>query len=350
MIRVATPRLRPPAPGTIRLSPAVVIPDLLREFGADPQPLFEKVGLSIHSLSDPDKVIAYDTMSKLVIACVEETACHHFGLLIGQRNDIGTLGLIGFLAQNDADAGTALRDLIRYFNLHDRGATIDVTVSEGSAAMSYNLVRPNAKGSGLASDVALAVMSNVMFALCGPKWKPLRVDFSHAEPKDLEPYESCFQAPLVFSAKRNALVFDSKWLEARIERANPKLRRHLQKSADEMSGPGQLGFKEEVFQRILARVRSGPYSATEISGEFAMHRRTLHRHLKLSQTSFREMQNQARHQIACELLRDTSSHVDAIAGELGYTSSSAFIRAFSKREGMPPMTWRKQAVSPALGR
>ena len=54
------------------------------------------------------------------------------------------------------------------------------------------------------------------------------------------------------------------------------------------------------------------------------------------------MESQARHEIACELLRDTAISIEAIAAELGYTSASAFTRAFSKWEGQPPAAWRKQ--------
>ena len=74
-----------------------------------------------------------------------------------------------------------------------------------------------------------------------------------------------------------------------------------------------------------------------------MHRRTLNRRLELCGTSFRALENQARREIACELLRDTGNSIEAVASELGYTSASAFTRAFSKWEGLPPAAWRKLA-------
>jgi AraC-like DNA-binding protein len=43
------------------------------------------------------------------------------------------------------------------------------------------------------------------------------------------------------------------------------------------------------------------------------------------------------------MLRDTTSDIAAIAGLLGYTSASAFVRAFARWEGQPPAAWRKTA-------
>ena len=109
----------------------------------------------------------------------------------------------------------------------------------------------------------------------------------------------------------------------------------------------QLDFQEKAFQGVLNQVRAGHSSLDGLASQFAMHRRTLNRHLLACGTSFRQMENKARHEITCELLSDTPRSANAIAAELGYTSASAFSRAFSKWEGLPPATWRKLASTPS---
>ena len=320
----------------------LVIPDLLREFGVDPEPVFAKVGLPLHSLGNPDQPIAYRPMFALLSVCAKETACPHFGLLVGQRNGIDTLGLIGFLARNAPDVGSALRELVRHLGLHDRGASVDLKVSGDTAALCYEVDKPSSTGAREVHDTALAVMRNIMIALCGTHWKPSRVDFRRTRPDYVRPYQEVFQAPLAFGAGQNALVFSAAWLEAAIPQANPKLRQYLQDQVDEMSRRAQLDFQESAFQGVLAQVRKGSGSLEELATQFAIHPRTLNRRLQACGTSYRALQNKARHEIACELLRDTSSSIAAIAAELGYTSASAFTRAFSLWEGAPPGAWRKQ--------
>jgi AraC-like DNA-binding protein len=333
----------PPEAGAIRAGPILVIPDLLREFGVDPQPLFKTVGLPLSSLGDPDMSIPFKQVGELLSACARETACPHFGLLVGQRNGIGSLGLIGFLAQNLPDAGSALREMIRHVSLHDRGATVGLTVSGGTATLRYEIDKASSTGAREVSDGALALLRNILLSLCGRGQKPLRVEFRHARPIDARPYQSFFQAPLVFGAAQNALVFSASCLDSVVPQADPKLRQYLADNVDEMTQQIQLDFQEKAFQGILKQVRAGHSSLDGLASQFAMHRRTLNRRLQASGTSFRQMENKARHEIACELLRDTPRSADAIATELGYTSASAFSRAFSKWEGQPPTAWRKLA-------
>ena len=79
----------------------------------------------------------------------------------------------------------------------------------------------------------------------------------------------------------------------------------------------------------------------QLAEQFAMHPRTLNRRLKDAGTSFRELHGVACHEMARQLLRDTRRNFSSIANLLGYSEESAFSRAFSKWEGMPPTQWRK---------
>ncbi len=49
---------------------------------------------------------------------------------------------------------------------------------------------------------------------------------------------------------------------------------------------------------------------------------------------------------ACQLLRETSRSVLAIAFESGYEDLSTFYRAFKRHKGLPPREWRERQISP----
>ena len=66
-------------------------------------------------------------------------------------------------------------------------------------------------------------------------------------------------------------------------------------------------------------------------------RRLFHRVLGASP---RDVLEQIRFQVACELLSDTSLSLDAVAMQCGLGSASAFSRAFSKRLLIAPSEWR----------
>ena len=56
---------------------------------------------------------------------------------------------------------------------------------------------------------------------------------------------------------------------------------------------------------------------------------------------------QVRLSTAADLLLDTNDSVGAVAVKVGYDSEAAFSRAFSKKYGLPPARWRRQATDNA---
>lgn len=343
----ASADLLPPDSGMIRVGPLLVIPGLLREFGLDPVTVFEGVGLPLATLADPEETIPFRLMCHLLAACVGATACPHFGLLVGQHNGIGSMGLIGFLAMQAPDAGTALREMIQHTDLHDRGSMVRLSVAEGTATLRFDIIKPSVTGAAEVTDGALALLRNTLLALCGRECKLLRVDLRHPRPEDVRPYQQTFQAPLSFGAEQNALVFNAKWLDSPVQQADPLMRRYLQDRVNESIRRVHLDFQDKVFQSVLDQVREGSSSLDALANRLAMHRRTLNRRLELCGTSFRALKSQARREIACEQLRDTGNSIESVATELGYTSASAFTRAFVKWEGLPPAAWRRKAAVPA---
>ncbi|MGO4573316.1 helix-turn-helix transcriptional regulator [Microvirga sp. 2TAF3] len=72
-----------------------------------------------------------------------------------------------------------------------------------------------------------------------------------------------------------------------------------------------------------------------------MHRRTLHRHLRIEGLAFRRVADEVRFEIACELLANTDMALSQIAAALKYSESSAFTRAFRRWSGrQTPSAWR----------
>ena len=81
-------------------------------------------------------------------------------------------------------------------------------------------------------------------------------------------------------------------------------------------------------------------SAATIARLFSMHRRTLSRHLRTEGRAFRQLANEIRFEIACELLEDTDMALSQISAVLKYSEPSAFTRAFRRWSGLTPSVWR----------
>ena len=337
--------LRLPQQGTIRAAPLEPLPGVMRELGVELAPIVAAQGLSWRIFEDPDESIAYRSLCALLAACVRASVCPHLGLLVGRAGGLSSLGPLGYLVQNAPDVRTAIDTLITHMDVHDRGAAPTLELRAHVAMLRYDIFHADAEGSIPVSDAAMAISRNIMLSLCGPAWKPMEVHFRHAPPEDVTPYRQLFQAPVVFNAERTALVFRTQWLSTAVPGADGQLRRHFQGYVDAMANRLERGFEGKVYatiQRLLVKDRC---TLDELALQLGLQPRTLNRRLQDAGTSFRALQNQARHDLAREMLRDTTSDIAAIAGLLGYTSASAFVRAFAAREGLPPAAWRRTAAA-----
>jgi AraC-like DNA-binding protein len=71
-----------------------------------------------------------------------------------------------------------------------------------------------------------------------------------------------------------------------------------------------------------------------------MDRRTLHRHLQAEGRTFRQVANEVRFEMACDLLENTALAIGQVAAVLQYSGTSAFTRTFQRWSGHPPSAWR----------
>jgi AraC-like DNA-binding protein len=71
-----------------------------------------------------------------------------------------------------------------------------------------------------------------------------------------------------------------------------------------------------------------------------MSARTLRRHLKAAQTSYRKVLNEVQEALAIDYLRRTDISVDEIAYLLGYSDTSNFRHAFKQWTGKTPSSYR----------
>jgi AraC-like DNA-binding protein len=179
-----------------------------------------------------------------------------------------------------------------------------------------------------------------MQALCGPQWLPSEVSFSHARPKDVRPYRQFLRSPLRFDADRTAIVFRSTCLDHVLPGSDAELHRVLQReiAAQEMLNPDDQA--ERIRRALRTMVLSGSGSEILISKLLSIPTRTLHRLLAGQGTSFRELIEEVRYEIARQLLADTGMTTAEIAESLDYADASAFTRAFRRWTSSPPAAWR----------
>ena len=336
-----------PAAGFVRVGPLFNLPAVVSELGLEPGPLFARMDFDTAEFNDPANTIPFIPASNLLACCARETGCEHLGLKLGERADPSALGVVGFMLRAAPTLGDALTDLVHNLDLQDGGASLYLDTDAHNASLQYVIDLPgvDALATELVYDLSITVASIILQALCGPDWKPSRIYLARRTPQNTRYYRTHFQAPVTFEAERSAVVFPILWLEHRSERADPLLHRHLQKEANQLRGLNAGNTLEDLPKILNEAILAGQCSVSSIARKLGLHQRTLNRRLQASGTSYRQELNQARFEIARQLLARSSQAIAQIAFLLNYSDVSSFNRAFKSWAGVTPAKWRKQIAS-----
>jgi AraC-like DNA-binding protein len=327
-------------PGYIHLGVAKEIAPTLRDFGVDPVPVIREAGLDPSLFDDGANVIPHASLGRLLTLCVACTNCPHFGLLVGRRATILSLGLVGRLMQQSETVGDAMRALVSNLSIQNRGSVPSLTICEDTALFTFSVYQREVESADQITDGSLAVAVNAMRALCGADWNPSEVLLPRIAPLDQEPYRRHFRAPVRFNEESASVVFPARDLDVRIVGADPVMRALLEDRIQQVKSSQGSEFSDDIRRLLRTQLTNTHCSAENIAKLLAMHRRTLSRRLKTSGAGYRSIANEVRFEIARQLLEDTKVPLGQIAAALGYSEASAFTRAFRRWSGQTPTHWR----------
>ena len=330
----------------LRIGPSLGIPVVLQELGEKPDKILAECGLDSSLFEHPDNQISLCARNRLVAHCVEKTGCQHFGLLVGQRVDTGSIGVLGLLMKYSPNVEEALRHLIHYQRSLTSGATIalEKTPSSFTSVLSYHIPSAN-PASDQIGDGIMAGLTSILRSFCGARWKPSEVWFAHKKPADITPYQDFFRCTLDFSGQEYAIVFPSHWLNTPLARPDNELLRLLRQQVE----ANILASRDDLVCRvkeILHRaVTVADANADYIAKLLAIPTRTMKRRLQQAGTSFQTLLDETRFELAQNLLADDRMSIYQIAECLGYADPGTFTRAFRRWSGLNPNEWRTEKPS-----
>jgi hypothetical protein len=238
--------------------------------------LVERCGLSLELFNDPENELPLVSAAQLLDFCSRACGLSHFGLLVGMRNDLSSLGLIGHLAQSAPTVAEALSNLMRHMPAHDRGAQAHLTIEGDKATLAYFIDHPNSPGADHFNDGATATLAKIMRRLCGEDWRPSRVHLTRRRPANTAPYAEFFTTEIAFGAEAAGLSFPVHTLQNPLPGANKSLHDCLTKLVIRVET--RFGSCAQEARRLIRlQLFGGRPSADRAAASIGIHRRTLAR-------------------------------------------------------------------------
>ena len=335
----------PIQPAWVRSGVLAGAPQLMRELGAEPVALALRCGVDPAAFDLPDLPVSGPALVALLESAAEATGCEDFGLQLSLRQDLSVLGPLWPTMRSARTVLDALQVLVQYFVVHTSGAVVGLQLQpDGSAFVSYALRAGIGPRDRQTIELGLALLCHELRSHCGSAWRPRAALFAHDPPARPQGHRQCFGPNLSFNQERNALWLDRDCLETPLSGSSSPTHEMLKKLlVGRLDGAQTVAFKVEGAMRAL--MPFADCSREQVARIANLSQRTLQRRLAEAGTSFQELRDGVRADIALKYLRQSSLQAAQIAEILGYSEPAAFTRAFRRQHGLTPSEARRQAGS-----
>ncbi len=321
---------------------ARVIAQALERRGVDSRRVFAAAGVSDAAKNDPLMRLPVDTITRLYRASVESTGDPYFGLQVAQLAGPATLHALGYGLLASSTLEDFCARVQRYFGLVSQAARVEI-VPQGDTVR-FSTV-PAAGVCAETQDMWLALMYRMMRQLYLDELPLVAAELPHPVPASGDaPYVEFFGAPVRFDCRAATLVLPRRVMEVPLQGACPELAQlNDNLAATYLARLDRSDVVANVRARIVELLPSGECSKTRVAAGLYMSPTTLQKRLLDRGTSFHELLNDIRRELACSYLRQSGVSVTEITFLLGFTDVSNFTRAFKRWTGTSPTQYRDQA-------
>jgi AraC-like DNA-binding protein len=250
------------------------------------------------------------------------------GLRIGLAAPIGAAGLFGYIAGSASSLREAIANWVRYHDIPTNAFTLRFEETERAGLLRWDIPDCYGPRAQLVGVLIGYMVAHIRYMLADPSASP-RVSFSHGEPAAVATYETLLGSDIAFDQPVDGLDLPRQWLDVVPQGSDPALLRLLEQAAERLR-QGREAAADAVFlvtRHVMEGLDCGGPTIEAVAARMGMSVRSLQRLLEANGTSFRELSDKVRQEVALRYLRETERPISEIADLTGFCDHSAFSRA-----------------------
>jgi AraC-like DNA-binding protein len=309
--------------------------------------MLSKVGLTRSELQRIGAQCTVGHRLRLLHAIMAMRDIPGLGLLVGRRIMVPDHGIVGYAILSSANLRSVMDIIARFHQLSNPTVRFSYRVVDDEVVIDEAPIFPF-------DDVATRYHLEEMLAAWIPigallqqgslRFTEVRVPW--AKPKYHELYGQLFRCPIKYNEVDCGCRFPRALLEEPISLANPEMALLAEQQCDLVAHEqGSGGSVVYQVRRLLLNQPGRFPPLEEVAGKLNMSPRTLRRHLRREDSTFRQIVTDLRMTIAAKYLRNTRMPSQSIAELLGYSDAANFHRAFKKSSGETPEEFRHTTLS-----
>jgi AraC-like DNA-binding protein len=300
---------------------------------------------------DPDKLLHLDhrytqeQVTSLWIASVAATADPDFGLKVARHIRPSTFHVVGYAMACSSNLRRAAERFAHSAHLISDAASVEFTSVGDCFVLSVDLNTAGRQPIYQTIDTILAGFLTLCEWIGSSPLVPVEVTFRHTPPVDDGLYRHVFRCRVRFGQPSNSIRFNARDLERPVPSANEELATVLDELTSRyLAMRISSRFSKKVREALLRLLPQGEPSKVQTARLMHMTSRTLLRRLREEDTTFQEISDRLREELAYTYLQREDCKIEDVATLLGFSRSSAFSRAFVRWTGQRPSAWRDGRV------
>lgn len=309
--------------------------------GGDPDTLLAIAGVDPADAGCDDRFIPL----RSAIAAVETAATllgvPDFGRQLGRRQSIDILGPVAVAARTAATVAEALDVLVTHMDSHSPAISARITthIAPELRRFEYDFLLRPAPPQAQALELALGLTLQVLRLFLGITYRPVAVHLPHTPVTAESDYHEYFGCPPHFNELVGGFTLRANDLQRPLNH-DPLAHRVALAYLSDTHGRRAPDIADSVGSIIRQLLPTGELSAEQVARQFGIGSKTLQRRLAAEGTSYAELVDGTRRELAHRLLSGTDLAVAQVSRQLGYAEHSVFTRAYRRWFGVTPTEHR----------
>jgi AraC-like DNA-binding protein len=317
-----------------QITKLAVVVDALAEWGIAADKALRDTGVSPEELHLPTKLISLNQVMTGYRNAMRLSPDLDLPFRIGSSVHVSAYGMYGYAILCSMVFRETMNFALKYHALAVPVCAISFDEKNGQGVWTIEPIHHSSIGPKLYRfivELQLGIHISLHRDIMGSSFKPSEISLTYGPCEDFRLTPELVGCPLRFNRPANRITFDSKWLDQ-----TPKLGARVTYASlvalcDELLADiaSRVGSAGRVRSILLEDIANRP-SFEAIAKLLGTTPRTLRRQLQKQGTSYRDLVDELRVQIAIKYLAETNMTNEDIAFALGFSDAANFRHAFRR--------------------
>lgn len=317
------------------------------EKNVDTDNMLSKAGISREDYNRSGQWVRPEQYVALVQAVTLELNDEFFGLT-KQRCKPGHFAIATKMASQLPSLGMVYQEWTNLYNVVRDDISMTLESANGITTLSFELSNPELDQMHFLSEFTLITLHRFACWLTNKHIQLHQISLPYAKPAHHFYYSKLFPGEIIYQAESTSLSFNTDYLNYAPVRSAKELSLALKTApAAFIKLPDDHSYVNRTNRILLNYYRQSKRipCTKETAEQLCLSQRTLRRKLQKEGSTYQELKDQLRRDIAIEKLRKENTSIEDIAEQLSFSDPGTFSRAFKRWTQLSPVKFREQALA-----